>query len=71
MYDPFSPTGQAIRELESQLYRKVERYELDSLRGDVDRLEYSLRESRAEVDGLRAQLSLLEERLAILEAGPQ
>jgi predicted nucleic acid-binding Zn-ribbon protein len=32
-------------------------HEVSALRGTVDRLEYSLREIRAEVDGLRSQLS--------------
>lgn len=31
-------------------------YEVDALRSNVDRLECSLRESRSEADGLRAQL---------------
>ena len=42
-------------------------HEIDSLRGDVGRLECANRELRTEVDGLRTELQAGEERLAALE----
>lgn len=38
-------------------------HELDSVRGDVARLECSLRDSRAEVDELRSELERLREEV--------
>lgn len=38
-------------------------YEIDSLRSDVGRLEHSLRETRSDVDVLRAQLSSAQDSI--------
>lgn len=43
-------------------------YELDSLRRDVGSMEYSLRDSCSEVDGLRNELHSCQERIQQLEA---
>jgi predicted nucleic acid-binding Zn-ribbon protein len=51
---------QAVREL----------YQIESLRSDVGRLEHSLREARAEVDGLRSELHACLQRLDCLEQNP-
>lgn len=40
---------------------------MDSLNGDVDRLECSLWEARSEVDGLRSELQATQDRLAQIE----
>ena len=42
-------------------------WEIDSLRSDVGRLECALRESRAEVDGLRAQLETMQDAVIQLQ----
>ncbi len=42
-------------------------HELDSLRGDMGRLEQSLREARSEVEGLRNELQDNREKLNALE----
>ena len=53
-----------IRDIEQKAERAISRlYEIDALHGDVCRLEHSLRETRAEVDGLRAQLSTIQDSL--------
>ena len=46
-------------------------HELDSLRRDVDNLEYSLREARTVGDGLRDELRSTEERISQIEARMQ
>ena len=43
-------------------------HELDSLRSDVGRLECALREARAETDGLRNELTTVQERMSVLES---
>jgi len=58
-----------LRDVEQKAGRTYERlFELDSLRSDVDRLEYSSRETRSEVDGLRVELEAAQERIAQLES---
>lgn len=42
-------------------------HEVDALRSDVGRLEHSLREARAEADGLRAELRELHTSFANLQ----
>lgn len=49
-----------IRDMELKIEGKADKYELSTLRSTVGSLEHSLRESRAEVDGLRARLLELE-----------
>jgi len=53
---------QAANEAKSRLW------ELNALRSDVDRLEHTLRETRAEADGLRAEIVSTQDRLTRLEA---
>lgn len=53
---------QAANEAKSRLW------ELNALRSDVDRLEHTLRETRSEADGLRAELTATQDRLTRLEA---
>ena len=55
--------GWNIHELKADISRKAESHELHTLSSHVDRLECSLRESRAEIDGLRDELQRLERRL--------
>lgn len=43
-------------------------HEIDSLRGDVGRLECAVRETRAEADGLRDELRAAQERMNHMEA---
>lgn len=49
-----------IREQTSGLAKS---YEVDALRGDVHRLELSLREARSEADGLRNELQALRQEM--------
>jgi len=49
--------------LKSELQRKVNSYEVSSLRSTVDRLESSLREISSEVDGLRTRKQEVEMRI--------
>lgn len=58
-----------IRDIENAANEAKSRlWELNALRSDVDRLEHTLRETRSEADGLRAELSSAQDRLAQLEA---
>lgn len=53
-----------IRDIERMAQEAKGRlHEIDTLRGDVSRLEYSLRDARAEIDGLRSQLQEVQESL--------
>lgn len=53
---------QAANEAKSRLW------ELNALRSDVDRLDDTMRETRAEADGLRAELVSTQDRLNRLES---
>ena len=44
-------------------------YEIDEAKRNVDSLEHTVRELRAEIDGLRGELSMQENRIAQLEHG--
>jgi len=68
--NPFSGTGYDLRSLESQIERKADKHEVSSLAGAVDRLEHSLREARAEIDGLRSQLQAAQNQIERLENLP-
>lgn len=57
---------QAIERTANECKSKL--YQLDSLAGDVGRLEYALREARAEADGLRRELETHQEKMTQLEA---
>lgn len=46
-------------------------YEVHAIRSDVDRLEHTLRETRALVDGLRYELQALQETLVHVREGTQ
>lgn len=52
-----------IQDIERTAKRAEDRlHELDSLRNDVGSLEHTVRELRAEIDGLRAELQSSQER---------
>ncbi len=58
-----------IRDIENTANEAKRRlHELDTLRSDVDRMECSMRETRAEADGLRNELHACQERMTRLEA---
>jgi hypothetical protein len=52
-----------VAEIESTLRQKADRYEISSLRSNVDSLERANRELGAEVIGLRGELEILKEML--------
>lgn len=57
-----------LRDLEDATKEATRRlHEIDSLRSDVGRLECALRDSRAEVDGLRAQLETMQDAVIQLQ----
>lgn len=58
-----------VEEIERNLQRKADQNEIYTLTGDVDRLECSLREVRAEVDGLRHELQALQDQVTQLLQG--
>jgi predicted nucleic acid-binding Zn-ribbon protein len=58
-----------VEEIERNLQRKADQNEIYTLTGDVDRLECSLREARAEVDGLRHELQALQDQVTQLLQG--
>lgn len=49
-----------VQDIESKVNRKAESHEVSTLSSNVDSLECALRESRAEVDGLRSRVLELE-----------
>jgi len=52
-----------VNEIERSLQQKADRHEISSISGDVDRLQCSLREARAETYELRAQLQEVQDHL--------
>lgn len=70
--NPFTDYGHDIRSLQNDIRQKADNYEVSSLRSTLDRLERSVDmgrdEHRREVDGLRARIEELEERLMQLAA---
>lgn len=52
-----------IRDVRAEVQRKADRHEVHTLSSAVDRLEHSVRELRAENDGLRSRIDELESRL--------
>jgi predicted RNase H-like nuclease (RuvC/YqgF family) len=58
-----------VEEIERNLQRKADQHEISTLSGDVGRLECSLRETRAEVDGLRRELQALQDQVMQLLQG--
>jgi predicted nucleic acid-binding Zn-ribbon protein len=58
-----------VEEIERNLQRKANQHEISTLSGDVGRLECSLREARAEVDGLRHELQALQDQVTQLLQG--
>lgn len=52
-----------VRELRSLIDRKADKHEFHQVNSDVDRLERTVRELLAEVDGLRSELSMLKDSL--------
>lgn len=59
----YPPYDWRIDEIERLARNAAPSHEVASLRGDVDRLERSLRESSAEIAGLRAQLETMQNAL--------
>lgn len=53
-----------MEDVERSLQRKAESYEVTALASDVARLECSLRESCAEIYGLRTQLEATQDQIA-------
>ena len=57
------PSEWRIQDIQRTANRAESRlYELDSLRSDVGSLEHTVRELRAEIDGLRTELQTSQER---------
>lgn len=59
--NPFSNTGYDLSNLQRQIERKADQREIYALRSDVDRLERTVRELSAALDGLRSQCAILQE----------
>ena len=58
--NPITEIGRVERSLQNEIQRKADRHEIHTLRGDVDRLEHTVREIRAALDGLRDELSRIQ-----------
>lgn len=56
-----------ISDIEGSLLGKVDNHEFYSLRSDVDRLEHSLREACALIDGLRSELEACKDQVNELQ----
>ena len=56
-----------IGDIERDVRGKADRHEVAALRSDVDSLERALRESRAEIDGLRSELEACLQRVREIE----
>ena len=65
--NPFSAAGYDLRNRKSKIDKKAEQYEIHALRSSVDSLEHSLREARAETDGLRYRVETLEENIRLIQ----
>lgn len=52
-----------VREIRSLIDRKADKHEYHQINSDVDRLERTVRSLRAEIDGLRSELSMLKDSL--------
>ena len=72
-YPPMSPTSAVgslqseIQSLRSEMQRKVERYEISAITGNVSNLERALGEISSVVDGLCERVQFLEEERAYNE----
>lgn len=64
----YPPYDWRIDEIERLARNAAPSHEVASLRGDVGRLECSLREASAEIAGLRAQLETLQSSLTELSS---
>lgn len=64
-YDPFFSSR--INEIERKANDAAPHYELYALARRVDSLEHSMRETRAEIDGLRSQLETAQNALIRLQ----
>jgi len=59
--NPFSAVGYDLSSLKREIEQKAERHEVATLRSNVDRLEHSVREISATINGLRQQLDIIQE----------
>lgn len=67
MHNPGLPTEWNISDqIRRETSHLPQRHEVDAARRDVGRLEHSLWEARAEIDGLRAQLQTSAEGISQL-----
>lgn len=62
--NPFSDVGYEIADVRREVSRKADANEVHSVARNVDSLEHSLREARAEIDGLRHRCEALEASFA-------
>ena len=60
-----TPYDWRIDEIERKANAAADKHEVAALRGDVDRLEFYVRELRSEIDWLRAQLSTCQDQIII------
>ena len=66
LHHPASISGQLqseIQEVRSQVHRKAESYEVHALASRVDRLEHTVRDLCATLDGLRTELQAIRESI--------
>ena len=59
----YPPYDWRIDEIERKAVGAAKSHEVSALREHVDRLEYSLREVRSDLDGLRQQIYTLQENI--------
>ncbi len=62
-----SGVGNLRSEMQSELHRKADSYEVSSLHSDVGRLEHTVRELGSENSQLRFEFQQLQERIQRLE----
>jgi hypothetical protein len=55
-----------VNDIEKSLHQKAENHKVDSLCGDVDRLERTVREISSICDGLRSELEAVREEVRCL-----
>ena len=60
----FTDAGSDIHRLDSQ---KADKYEIHSINSDISRLEHSMREACASIEGLRYEVQTLQQEVARLK----